>query len=126
MKRALLLALVIPVLAACTVSVIGPKQILTPDGETVAVTTASDTTQEGELLAVTDTKLILKEQGKLVALGFPMVKKVLVTRYERIVEGKWREQLALYSRYPQGLSDEQWHQLLAEAGQEDFDRPGTN
>jgi hypothetical protein len=125
MKRALLSAVAISVLAACTVSVIGPKQILTPDGETIAVTMTSGTTQEGELLAVTDTKLILKEQGKLVALGFPMLKKVLVTRYERTVEGEWREQLSLYSRYPQGLADEQWHQLLAEAGQQDFDRPGT-
>jgi hypothetical protein len=126
MKRALLFALVIPVLAACTVSVIGPKQILIPDGETVAVTMTSGTTREGELLAVTDTNLILKEQGILVALGLPALKKVLVTRYESTVEGGWREQLSLYSRYPQGVSDEQWHRLLEEAGQQDFDQPVTN
>ena len=60
------------------------------------------------------------------ALDFPALKKVLVTRYESTVEGDWREQLSLYSRYPQGLSDEQWHRLLEETGQQDFDHPVTN
>jgi hypothetical protein len=125
MKRRLLLAAVIPVLAACTVSVIGPKQVLIPDGETVAVTLAYGATREGELLAVTGTELILNEQGRLVAVGLPTLHKVLVVRYENTVDGEWTEKLSLYCRYPQGLAEEQWHQLLTEAGQGDFVRPAS-
>jgi hypothetical protein len=125
MKRRLLLAAVIPVLAACTVSVIGPKQVLIPDGETVAVTLAYGATREGELLAVTGTELILNEQGRLVAVGLPALSKVLVVRYENTVDGEWTEKLSLYCRYPQGLAEEQWHQLLTEAGQGDFVRPAS-
>lgn len=125
MKRRLLLAAVIPVLAACTVSVVGPKQVLIPDGETVAVTLAYGATREGELLAVTDTELILNEQGRLVAVGLPTLHKVLVVRYENTVDGEWKEKLSLYCRYPQGLAEEQWHQLLTRAGQVDFVRPAS-
>ena len=125
MKQRLLLAAVIPVLAACTVSVIGPKQVLIPDGETVAVTLAYGATREGELLAVTGTELILNEQGRLVAVGLPALSKVLVVRYENTVDGEWTEKLSLYCRYPQGLAEEQWHQLLTEAGQGDFVRPAS-
>jgi hypothetical protein len=125
MKRRLLLAAIIPLLAACTVSVIGPKQVLIPDGETVAVTLASGATREGELLAVTGTELILNEQGRLVAVGLPALSKVLVVRYEKTVDGEWTEKLSLFCRYPQGLAEEQWHQLLTGAGQGDFVRPAN-
>ena len=125
MRRRLFFAVVITVLAACTVSVIGPKQVLIPDGEAVAVTLASGATKEGELLAVTGAELILKEQERLVAVGLPTLRKVLVVRYENTVDGEWTEKLSLYCRYPQGLAEEQWQQLLTGAGQGDFVRPAS-
>jgi hypothetical protein len=127
MRKTLFFTAILPVLAACwTVSVEGPKQVLIPEGEPVVATLTSDSVREGELLAVTNTELILKERGRLMAVSLPAVRKVFVKRYEISVADDWIEKLTLYCRYPQGLSGEQWRLLLRESGQEDFMRQGGN
>lgn len=125
MRKKLSFAAIIPLLTVCcTMSVLGPKEPLIPEGEPVYVSLASGSISEGELLSITNAELILLEQGGLIAVRLSEVRKVYVTRYEIAVTGKWREKLALYCRYPQGLSDEQWQLLLREAGQSVFARPG--
>jgi len=127
MRRILFFVAIILVLAACwTVSVEGPRQVLIPDGERVKVSLASGVVREGELLAVTAMELVLQEHGRLMAVGIPTVRNVLIIRYEVTVTDEWKEKLSLYSRYPQGLSGEQWQRLLREAGQKDFVRQGGN
>lgn len=105
-------------------SVLGPKEPLIPEGEPVCVFLASGSISEGELLSITNAELILLEHGRLIAVRLSEMSKVYVTRYEIDVTGKWMEKLALYCRYPQGLSDDQWQLLLREAGQSVFARPG--
>jgi hypothetical protein len=124
MRDVLLLFAIMPLVAACTMGVQGPKQVLIPEGEPVKIFLASDETREGELLAVTATELILKAHGRILAVGLPSVRKVVLTRYETTVTGEWVKVLTLYCRYPQGLSDEQWQRLLREAGQEEIERLG--
>jgi len=48
------------------------------------------------------------------------MRQVLLSRYSLSLSGDWQNKLPLYSRYPQGLTDGQRRQLLAEAGQNDF------
>ncbi len=122
MRRTRCATAMILLLGACSVSVTGPREVLTERGEPVVVALRSDATLEGELLAVGDAELILKEQQTLVAVAMPMVREVSVVRYELTVSENLQKTLSLYSRYPQGLSDEQWRLLLREAGQEGFAR----
>lgn len=122
MRRVLCATATMLFLGACTVSVTGPKEVLMAGGEPVTVALRSEATLEGELLAVRDTDLVLKEQQTLVAVAIPAVRDVSVVRYELTVREHLKETLSLYSRYPQGLSDEQWRLLLREAGQDEFAR----
>src|SRR5512144_2264224 len=126
MRKMLPMLAIMPLLAAClTMSVQGPKQVLIPEGEPVKIFLTSGETREGELLAVTATEVIFKAHGRILAVDLPSVRRVFVTRYETAVTGEWVKELTLYCRYPQGLSDEQWHRLLREAGQEDIELGGT-
>lgn len=122
MRRTLCFASMVLLLGACTVSVTGPEEVLMAKGEPVVVALRSEATLEGELLAVSDSDLIVKEQQTLVAVTIAAVRDVSVVRYELTVGENLKETLSLYSRYPQGLSDEQWGLLLREAGQEGFAR----
>lgn len=125
MRKMLLMLTIMPLLAACwTMSVQGPKQVLIPEGEPVKIFLTSGETREGELLAVTATKLIFKAHDRILAVDLPSVQRVFVTRYETAVTGEWVKKLTLYCRYPQGLSDEQWQRLLRGAGQEEIERLG--
>lgn len=126
MKRIVVSALMMLMLGACPISTTGPKtEVLIPEGEPVAVELASGTVRQGELLNVTDTELILQEQDRLVAVPLTTVSEVRVTRYHRVVVRGWGDKLFLFSRYPQGLSDIQWQDLLKAAGQNDFVRPDS-
>lgn len=123
MKQALLAVATTMTLASCTMSVAGPADPLGPMGEAVTITLASGALREGELLAITDADLVLKDaSGALAAITLPLLKRVRVNRYEIYVGRRWREDLSLYCRYPQGLTERQWQQLLGQAGQKDFVR----
>jgi len=120
MKRMMHLAAIAAIVGGCTVNVRGPEHALIPDGEQVVVTLAAGNQREGELIEVTDDRLILKENDRFVAVGLPEVRKVEIVRYALPVEKGWRDKLRLYSRYPQGLTPGQRRSLLEGAGQKGF------
>lgn len=122
MSRLLLAAILVAVLVSSCMVVVGPDQALIPGGEPVQVSLRSGGTYDGELVAVTDTELIVSTAGRFAALEIAAIQSILVTRYEKTLTRSLAEKLPPYSRYPQGLSASQWDQLLRRAGQADFYR----
>jgi hypothetical protein len=98
----------------------GPTKVLKPEGETVTIETAGDPKVTGELLGLASERLILLRGERLLALPLGSFSSVKVEGYPTLTASD-REKLHLYARYPQGLSDDQWRQLLLERGQHEFD-----
>lgn len=120
MKQLILLSLFLITISACTVHVAGPENPLISNGEPVVVTLTTGSPTEGELLEVTGAEIITSDNGKLFLIPFSKIATVKIERYKKTIKNNLREELTLYSRYPQGLSDGQRQQLLREAGQDDF------
>jgi len=120
MKQLILLSLFLITFSACTVHVAGPENPLISKGEPVVVTPMTGSPIEGELLEVTESEIITSDNGKLFLIPLSKIAKIKIVRYKKTVNSNWKENLILYSRYPQGLSEIQRHQLLEEAGQENF------
>lgn len=120
MKRLIVLSLFLVTISSCTVHVSGPENPLIAKGEPVAVIPKTGGSVKGELVEVTEFNIITSDNGKLCLIPLSKIAKVKIERYKKTVKNNLKEELTLYSRYPQGLSDGQRQQLLKEAGQEGF------
>lgn len=103
---------------ACAVHTKGPADVLKPEGEQVVVTLADNRQYEGELLAIADGKVYLMRGDKIAALDAAAMAKIRIVRYRVTQYAKDLDKTKLYSRYPPGLTPEQWQQLLQHQRQE--------
>lgn len=120
MKRALLAVIAAAALCGCVFHVRGPEVVLKPEGERVSFKTAGGATVTGELLGIRAGSLVLLLDGRLAQVPLAPPFELEVAGYADIGVGK-REKLSLYARYPQGLSEGRWAELLRNAGQEAFE-----
>lgn len=131
MTRVALVLCGVLLLSSCTTRW-SPDKALKPEGETVRVRLTDYVDYEGELLSVTDKGLVLDHLKKLSEVSFADVEHLLVQGY-RVQFAKsdferFINKLRVYARYPQGLTPEQWTQLLKHYGPDDFLRlaPGES
>jgi hypothetical protein len=122
MKRSLAALLAVLALAGCRIHASGPERPLKPEGESITIDLAKKVKISGEFLALRGESLVLLGDGLLLEVPLASFKRVAIKGYPAVTI-KDREKLLLYARYPQGLSDEQWRELLRQRGQEDFDQP---
>lgn len=107
-------------LTGCIIPLSLTEWRLGPEGETVKVASAPGRSLSGELLGMRGERLVVLSGGRLVELTLPADAEVEVEGYPAVKVGE-REKLRLYARYPQGLSDELWGELLRHQGQSSFD-----
>jgi hypothetical protein len=108
-------------LAGCTYRLAGPATVLKPEGETVTVERGGAPAATGELVVVEGDRLVLLREGRLAAVPLEGVRRVAVTGYPAVKLPKERARLVLYARYPQGLTPEQWRELLRRLGQAEIE-----
>ncbi|HWR96943.1 MAG TPA: hypothetical protein VN317_00825 [Candidatus Methanoperedens sp.] len=121
---ALAVALAVGLLGGCSYHLRGPRRSLKPEGETVTVAPAQGAAVTGEFLGVRGESLVLLRGGRLLAVPLAALARVEVEGYAAVKVGK-REKLLPYARYPQGLAEERWGELLRERGQQGFDAPAS-
>jgi hypothetical protein len=109
-------------LAACAVGTTGgsyePAQ--GPAGATVTLEVAGQREMVGELLAVEDTALLVRQERELVRVPFRLIisgKAPKVSFTGQLPAGEPRERLRLVKGYPQGLSAALEARLLEAYGQ---------
>jgi len=102
----------------------GPSgSVLRPEGDEVLVTLASALQQRGELVMVTDSDVALLQAAALVQIPWPTISKVQAIDFKLMFKRKDIEKLKLHSRYPHGLSEAQWSELLRHYGQSSPEPP---
>jgi len=108
------------VLLSCTVSEKGPREVLKAEGESVRIELTGHRKFAAELLYLNDTSLyFLSEVVHRIALT--EVVSVKVEGYGLFNDhAVLRDRLEPYCRYPKGLSDAQWRQLLDHYGQKEL------
>jgi hypothetical protein len=122
-RVSVLLAFMCSLLISCTVSEKGPRKVLKPEGEAVHIVLSDERRYSGELLCVTDTTIYLLSLPTILQLPLAAVRSVKVEGYG-LVKGKdMAESLKPYSRYPNGLSEAQWRELLDHYGQKEISGP---
>ncbi len=119
MRQVLILMLAASLLAGCPVHTRRPERVLKPEGENVTLHLRSKLQATGELMGLDGESLILGTGSHLAAVPLADVERLTVEGYGR-VSPKDRRRIALYARYSEGLTPEQWRLLLAHYGQEDF------
>jgi hypothetical protein len=118
--RVLAALLVAAVLGGCTRHYGGPVRVLKPEGETVTLAPAKGFSVTGEFLGFRGDRLVVLSGGRLVEVTLPEDAEVKVEGYSSVERGE-RDKLRLYARYPQGLGQESWDELLRRQGQSSFD-----
>lgn len=111
-------------LAACAVgtSAGGYEPAKGPAGATIALELAGQREVAGELLAVEDSALLLRQERELVRVPLRLIvsgKAPKVSFTGQLPAGETRERLRLISRYPQGVSAALEARLLEAYGQSD-------
>jgi len=100
------------ILLSCTVSDKSPKLLLKPEGERVKISLSEGDDVMGELLSVNEMTIFVDIQHQIFAVPISLVKNVLVEEYDLNVKKEMHEKIKYFSRYPQGLSESQWRNLL--------------
>ena len=101
------------ILLSCTMSDNSPRLLLKPEGERVTISLSEGKEVSGELLSVTETTIYIDNQQHIYAVAIDIVREVLVEGYDINIKKEIQEKLKYFSRYPQGLSESQWGNLLA-------------
>lgn len=105
------------VLLACTVSEKAPTQILKPQGESVRIVLQDERKFSGELLSANGDGLVLIQENTILRLPLSVIESVKVEGYGSVSRTDLPRNLQPYCRYPNGLTDTQWRQVLDHHGQ---------
>lgn len=121
MRRALAAALALAASCGCVFHIQGPEQVLKPEGEKITALTPAGASLGGEFLGLRGENLVLLRDRRLVEFPLAGLSRVEILGYPT-VKVREREKLLFYARYPQGLGEELWAELLRERGQTAFDK----
>ena len=108
------------ILGGCVIPLSLKERRPGPGGETAKVTAAQGRALSGEFIGIRGDRLVLLTEGRFIELALPPDAEVRIESYAAI-EVRERKKLLLHARYPQGLTDEQWAELLRAQGQSSFD-----
>lgn len=92
-------------------------RVLGPGGNRAVITLVDKQELSGELLSIADGKIYFAESERIVVVAAGDVHRLRITDFGATFVPRSLEKARPYSRYPQGLSADQWEAVLRHAGQ---------